>query len=99
MRYKANRGSHAPGHLREAFEDYLESDDPCSRPWNKPRQYSLTEEVMVGEEKKKASLGWLLGQLWNCTDVLPVDYCEILDIKQGSSFARAVRFLRANAGD
>jgi hypothetical protein len=38
---------------------------------------------------------WLLGALWNCTDVLPAGYCQQLDIEQGSTYAQAVRALRA----
>lgn len=99
MRHKANRGGHAPGHLRETLEDYLESDNPLSRPYNKPRQHLLTEKIALSgwEEGKEVSLSWLLGQLWNCTDVLPADYCEILEIKHGSSFAQAVRFIKDGA--
>ena len=101
MKFNPNRGGHAPGHLREALEDYLESDDPLSRPWNKPREYLLTEKIVLSVFKgeKEVSLNWLLGQLWNCTDVLPADYCEILGIKHGSSFAQAVRFIKADAED
>ena len=92
MRYEANRGGHAPGHLREAFEDYLELENPFNQP------YSLTKKVVVADwgKEKKVSLNWLLGQLWNCTDTLPGDCCSILDIPPGSSFAQAVRDLKAS---
>jgi hypothetical protein len=28
---------------------------------------------------------WLIGQLWNCTDILPSSACCQLELKQGSS--------------
>ena len=34
------------------------------------------------------------GLLWNCTDVLPGEYCALLDLPQGSSYAQAARFVR-----
>ena len=37
---------------------------------------------------------WLLGQLWHCKDVMPSEYCEMLDLPRGSSFARVARRLR-----
>ncbi|XVQ83179.1 hypothetical protein ACQP2K_30695 [Microbispora siamensis] len=33
--------------------------------------------------------------LWNCTDILPRQACELLDIPQGSTYAQAVRSLTA----
>jgi len=33
----------------------------------------------------------LLSQLWNCSDVLPGQYCEMLDLVPGSTYAMAVR--------
>ena len=80
MTYQANKGGHAPGHLREALTDYLETTD----------QETKTVEV-DGEEKP---LSWLIGQLWNCTDVMPASSCDCLDIHHGSTYAQAVRKLR-----
>ena len=37
---------------------------------------------------------WLVGQLWHCKDIMPSEYCEMLDLPRGSSFARAARRLR-----
>jgi hypothetical protein len=37
---------------------------------------------------------WLIGQLWNCRDVLPGSICALAAIPQGSSYARIVRALR-----
>jgi len=36
---------------------------------------------------------WLLGRLWNCTDIAPATTCCDVDLPPGSSFARLVRVL------
>jgi hypothetical protein len=72
---------HKPGHLREAFQDYLDSDlSAC--------EFTMDD---AGEERTP---DWLLGQLWNCTDVLPAGYCDQLDLPKGSTYAQAVRHLK-----
>lgn len=35
----------------------------------------------------------IVGQLWNCSDLLPSDYCVEIQIPRGSTYARAVRHL------
>lgn len=87
MRYRANRGGHAPGHLREGFLDYLDKLDEGSPP----------DRLTIGYEERSVSLMWLSGQLWNCTDTLPWEYCKILDMDPGSTYAQAVRKVRAEA--
>jgi hypothetical protein len=81
MDYRPNRGGHAPGHLRDAFTDWVDADD-----------YSK-DTVVVGDAKLVKPIRWLLGQLWNCTDIMPVMLCEDLEVTQGSTYARAVRKL------
>lgn len=34
------------------------------------------------------------GQLWNCTDILPSEYRDALDIPKGSTYAQGARDLR-----
>ena len=82
MPYRANRGGHAPGHLRDALLEYFDLE-------------SESDKVIIGYEEHVIPLRWLLGQLWNCTDVLPSQYCEILGIDQGSTYAIAVRMLKS----
>lgn len=72
---------HKLGHLREALQDYLDSAVPAS-------------EFTVEDGGQERSLEWLLGQLWNCTDVLPAGYCDQLDISKGSTYAQAVRCMK-----
>jgi hypothetical protein len=81
MHYRPNRGGHAPGHLREAFIDWVDADDDSK------------DSVVVGYAELVKPVRWLLGQLWNCTDTMPGMLCEHLEIPQGSTYARAVRRL------
>lgn len=37
---------------------------------------------------------WLLGQLWNCPDTLPEEYCARLGLPAGSTYSQAVQRLR-----
>jgi len=83
--YRANRGGHAPGYLREALEEYLDGTD----------EGSLSDTIKVDYGERIVSLKWLLGQLWNCTDILPGSYCDHLDLEFGSSYAMAVRKMAA----
>jgi len=78
--YRANRGGHAPEHLRDAIIEWIEKD-------------KTSDVCTVGERKKP--LIWLIGQLWNCTDMMPSYACDYLDMPQGSSYAQAVRKIRA----
>lgn len=77
MQYAANRGGHAPGHLREAFGEWLEGD----------------REIDTDARR-------LIGQLWNCTDIMPRAMREIVDEGYGIeawTYAQAVRAVRAAA--
>jgi hypothetical protein len=72
---------HKSSHLREALQDYLDSDVPAN-------------EFKVEHDGDDKSLDWLLGQLWACTDILPAGYCEQLDLPHGSTYAQAVRRIK-----
>lgn len=77
MAYKASRGGHAPGHLREALIEYISDvDGPVG---------------IVDVEGQEKPLRWLLGQLWNCTDIMPSMFCGSVPVYQGSTYGRAVR--------
>lgn len=59
MRYDPRRGGHAPGHLRDAFCDWVEAG-------------MRDDEVGAGVlYEGPRPLRWLLGQLHNCSDILP----------------------------
>jgi hypothetical protein len=72
---------HARSFLREALQEYLDSETPA-------------EAFRVEDQGKQKTLDWLLGQLWNSTDTLPVDYRDQLDLRRGSTYAQAVRLLK-----
>ena len=81
MPYTPSRGGHAPGHLRDAFLKYLDEGG---------EDYASVENRYVKQEKP---ISRLIGQLWNCTDILPSMYCSEQDIRNGSTYAQAVRKL------
>jgi hypothetical protein len=41
-------------------------------------------------------LEWLIGQLWNCTDIMPSGYDDIygLDLESNCTYAQAVRKIK-----
>ena len=69
--------NHAPSHLREQFQEWLDSYEP-----NRLQQIDI---------RPVASL---LDVLADCSDVLPADYCDQLEIPNGSTYARAVEEVR-----
>ena len=84
-RFSPSYGGHAPGHLRDAFLEMIESSDRSKDP----------DEVMpVGDYGTLVSLYALTGLLWNCTDILPGSNCNDLDLPRGSTYAQAARELR-----
>ena len=78
-RYNPSRGGRSPGYLREALQDYL-SDNA-----------GPVGIVMVDEQEKP--LKWLLGQLWNCSDILPSMFCNSIPVYEGATYAKAVRVM------
>jgi len=96
MKYKfdASRGGHAPGHIREMFEQMFDGYD-----WEKD------EGEIFYHDGKMVSPQWVIGQLWNCTDIMPSslcaatrDFCDDYDkdLMQGSTYAQGARFLKDN---
>ncbi|MBI4269061.1 MAG: hypothetical protein HY615_01905 [Candidatus Rokubacteria bacterium] len=83
-KYDPRRGGHAPGHLRDAFYAWIEDG-------------AEAETVTVGYDDVEKPAAWLLGALWNCTDVVPGDVRQkvegIVDARVGS-VASAVRHLK-----
>ena len=85
---------HNPGHIREAFigalEDYLLGtsqaldnfwyDEAMQRSWD---GWSPSQR-----------LWWIAGKLWRCTDTMPGDVWEVLDMQPGSTYAQAARRIR-----
>jgi hypothetical protein len=69
MRYKANRGGHAPGRLRDWFWRYLEA----GRAIDGDLREEMVENITVHrfQLRGKTLEQWLLGQLWDCRDIMP----------------------------
>lgn len=78
-RWSPSRGGHAPGHIRERFSDWLEA--------GQPEQFENRDERVLTRDQ-------ILGQLWNCTDIMPSDMCGDLDLPAGSTYAQGVRDLK-----
>jgi hypothetical protein len=36
-------------------------------------------------------IGWLVGQLWHCSDIMPWLLCDELDLPRGSTYGMAVQ--------
>ena len=88
------KSGHLSGHLRNAFIELVDS-------FNVERD-EITLQTKLEVEELEKSVNWLLGQLWNCTDIMPAFTCEALndvcdihhEIKQGSTYAQGARFLK-----
>ena len=94
-RYQAARGGHAPGHLRDAFLEWLEESIGLSA------NHPLPLTVTIDDEPRPVA--WLFGQLWNCSYVLPRQaFDEVNDILASENapaidrqtYAAAVRALK-----
>jgi len=86
--YTAFRGGSAPEELRQAFTGWLEANSAAA-----PFGQGLDDASPLLNDRP-VSVEWLVGQLWNCTDMLPRPGCDALGIPPGSTIARAVRRLK-----
>lgn len=87
MKYNASRGGHAPGHIRDAF-------DYCAEITCGFQDCSVDTDVtdyIDDWHGRNWTLRSLLGQLWNCSDIMPGTVCGDLDLPVGSTYAQAVR--------
>ena len=89
---------HVKGQIRELFTD-------CVGAWNGEAEWwaplkdvnpsyltSRTVRQNWTEMSKEDRARWLLGQLWNCTDICPREVANSLDIP-GGTYASVVRRL------
>jgi hypothetical protein len=53
---------------------------------------------LIENDARGAQACHLAAQLIACTDVLPFEHCEMLDLPPGSTFARAAQTVRATLG-
>jgi len=77
--FNPSRGGHSPGDLREAFGEMVERED-------------FSSEVEI--DGIPTSPQWVIGQLWNCSDIMPSYLCGCLELGLGSTYARAVRYVK-----
>ena len=79
---------HVGGHLRDAFLWTVE--DREGDVWE------LSPDTLVEGDHRDQDLTWgrLLGLLWNCTDIVPVDCCQDLDFPQAFTYAQVVRSIK-----
>lgn len=60
MPYNPCRPGHEPGHPRDAFYGVVVDGLDAA-----------AAEVEVGHSDRRRAVRWLIGQLWNCTDMMP----------------------------
>jgi hypothetical protein len=83
---------HAPGHVRETFCSAVEAFHKC-------RSYGgsqPTVEFEINYEPQTITLSDACGLVWNCTDILPGEYVDLLadlDFKR-STYSAAARAMR-----
>jgi hypothetical protein len=99
-KYNPARGGHAPGHLRSGLLTALRQswDNSNEETWWNYLDltfFSLIQEIRWDSWTPKERGIWLIGQLWNCHDVLPGSICALAGLSQGSSYAQLVRQLRS----
>jgi hypothetical protein len=66
---------HAPGHLRDAFQAIVDENWP------------YYDEIFDDAPMPPDVLLWQLG---TCSDIMPKDVCEQLDLPQGAPYAMGV---------
>jgi hypothetical protein len=75
------------------FLEYLDYTYQTIKDLDKQQtQKSLRARIDIGG--RKISIKRLMGFLWFCTDPIPEDYCPIVDMPRGSTYAQVVRTIR-----
>jgi hypothetical protein len=83
----------APAAIKNAFHRWVEGWG-----WATGERfvYPYTEMVFdVGRKHEELQVTALLGKLWHCTDRMPKDLCERLDMDEGSTYAQAAQKIMA----
>ncbi len=74
---------HFGGHMRDAFTDWVEAGRPD------------TAVVEEDHEPREWPARKLLGRMAHCSDVMPRDLCDDLDVRPGRTYASAAQELLA----
>lgn len=88
--FRASQGGHAPGHLRDAFLELAVPTHGHQVVW-----WDTDRQVWWEQASLEERLRWITGQLWNCTDILPGEVYDELDLTTRRTYAAAARRLRA----
>jgi hypothetical protein len=78
---------HSPVHLKDPFLDYLEEISNLYK-----KNYNLNDQIEIKDEKR--TLEWVIGRLWNCTDIMPRSTLEYFDLTAGMTYALFVRKMK-----
>jgi len=85
---------HAPGHVRDTFLAAIEEFDQWNGEGPEP-----TVEFEVNYEPRPITLSQACGLVWNCTDIVPGDYrdmiCDNFDTRVRGTYAGCARVMRA----
>jgi death-on-curing protein len=90
--FSASRGGHAPGDLRDAFEDALEA----FQIWEQGRP-----EPTVDLREQRLPISRVCGLLWNCSDILPRLLWSMMadiddELPQRRTYGAAARWLKGH---
>jgi hypothetical protein len=96
-RYNASRGGHAPSYLTAALVEALDDTFRGNRSWWEALNIEMLDPAKQAwwdgvAARQRAS--WLLGQLWNCSDILGTVVCSTADLMGNKTVAQLVRILK-----
>jgi hypothetical protein len=99
-RFRADRGGHAPGHISDALTTCIDEWFCLGGNWydalGKPETIEFANPTMQrrwDRMKIRDRARWLVGQLWNCTDIIGGSYSSGLDLPGKQTIAAGVRYL------
>ncbi len=98
MTYVASRGGHAPDYLRAAMVLAIEQGSNQKCAWFQCLELRFDDSGKAAWWSRSSTVErvrWLIGQLWNCSDTVPGEICEVVEIPRGSSYANLVRKLKS----
>jgi hypothetical protein len=95
-RFNSARSNYTPDSLCDILLGALETDS--SAWWNclNFESFAYADRNALENMQPKERARWLLGRLWNCTDVAPSTTCCDFDLPPGCSFAQLVRALASS---
>jgi hypothetical protein len=82
-RFQPQVGGHAPGDLREAFCEAVES------------RSGTDPDPLLMLRGQYLRLSQIAGAPWNCTDMMPSGVCNDIGVRLGGSYAIGARYIRA----